>query len=185
VGFRLVASEGIGRAHSGRPRLRLVVPFLLVSVGVLRAPARAGELYGDPSARSKIVLVERAQEAAFRDYRVTILTLNGRTKLKGVKDGVKLRGRMPASACHELWRSLLQMGIDHMPSARPERIAKDAAEFTITLQVGDNVHRFSVYDVDSLPDPRYREAVRMLLRASRENLAPTPVARPKRRGGKR
>jgi hypothetical protein len=64
--------------------------------------------------------------------------------------------------------------VDELESATPQAAYPDASEFTLTLRVGSTSHSLTVYDVDSLEDERYRNAIRAILALEREQMA-TPA----------
>jgi hypothetical protein len=126
--------------------------------------ANLEEAYG---ADSEITLSEKAGS---RTLTVRIATSNSRTTMSSDRSGDERVVEVNETDCSELWDDLLALPIDELESATPQRAYPDSSEFTLTLRVGSSSHSLTVYDVDSLEDERYRDAIRAILALERKHV---------------
>lgn len=131
---------------------------------------RAEQLSGDIAGDSEIELVENVGYGSVRGHRITISTQDGSTTVKVVRDGVEHQGTMTLEACLDLWKFLLDLGIEQMKDARPELMPVDASGFSLKFRVDSTRHEFTSYAVNSLPDTRYQKAIEKILQAAEASL---------------
>lgn len=112
---------------------------------------------------SEIQLVEQAQSGAYQHYRITVSARDGRTILTTEKDGARTVFEVSQDEPLTLWHHLLANDVQSLVDGPSDSAVPDQSQFTVRYRVGQTNGQFSVYGVDTLPDPRYRSIVRAIL----------------------
>jgi len=145
-------------------------PGILVGAAVLcltalgPRPAAAAIPEADIAADSKLEMVEHAVSGSYESYSISIVTRDGVTTLTANKDGAQTALEVPVEETLALWRTLLDAGLEGLGDAAPETPAPDGSEFKVGFGAGSARGGFTASGVDSLPDARYRDIVRAILK---------------------
>jgi hypothetical protein len=134
-------------------------------------PAAAAISESDIAANSKLEMLEKAVSGSYASYSISIVTHEGATTLAANKDGEKTVLEVPLEETLAHWRGLLDAGLEGLSDAEPETPAPDGSEFAVSFRAGEVSGRFTAAGVDSLPDTRYREIIRQILKFADTRLA--------------
>ena len=130
-----------------------------LSSGPVAAQIAESDILGD----SEIVLLEEAGSGAYQHYAITISTRDGQTVLTTNKDGAVATFNVSSPDFLALWRTVLESGLETLPTTAADRPEPDSSEFTVRYRVLQTTREFSAVGVDTLPDARYRTIVRAIL----------------------
>lgn len=114
-------------------------------------------------ADSDLVLLEEAGSGAYEHYSITLSAHDGTIVLTTNKDGVVARFTVSSADALALWHTVLESGIETLPTAPAADTAPDSSQFTVKYRVQQTAGEFSAVGVDTLPETRYRTIVRAIL----------------------
>jgi hypothetical protein len=139
--------------------------------GLAPRPAAAAIPESDIAASSKLEMLEKAVSGSYESYSISIVTHEGATTLTANKDGERAVLEVPLEETLTLWRTLLDAGLEGLNDAAPETPAPDGSEFAVSFRAGEVSGGFAAAGVDSLPDTRYREIIRQILKFADTRMA--------------
>lgn len=143
---------------------KLVVPICLAVLCLAPAGSALPPVSEvDISADSELELLERADAGAYQRYGITVAISDETCTLATDKDGSKASGQVPLEECLTAWREILVIGLEGLTDPSPEGAPPDQSHFKVAFRVRETKGGFEAYGVDSLPDTRYRDVVRVIL----------------------
>lgn len=134
-----------------------------VLVGAIPPPLWAEITEEEIAFDSEITLLERNDYGTYSRYSIRLNVESGDATLTVDKDGRTKQGAVPLEECQELWRTLLDAGLEALKDPSAGIQYPDQSEFTVRFAVAGQRGGFRAYDVDSLSNPRYREIVVAIL----------------------
>jgi hypothetical protein len=114
-------------------------------------------------ADSDLVLSEEAGSGAYQHYSILLSAREGQIVLTTNKDAVVARFTVSEADALALWQTVLENGLQTLPTAPAADTVPDSSEFIVKYRVLQTAGEFSAVGVDTLPEPRYRTIVRAIL----------------------